>query len=253
MTSILARKLGQIFPLTDAELRLLEQLPVTIKTLAPREDLVKDGDRPITSTVVLEGFACRYKMLPEGKRQIMSFLIPGDICDLQSFILEKMDHAIGALETCKVGLIPHAVVRDITETHPRIARAFWKDTLVEAAISREWLTSLGRRSAYVRIAHLLCEVMVRLQSVGLTQGRSCRLPITQADLSDATGLSVVHVNRTLQQLRAEDLIDLKGNLLVVHDWERLKEAGEFDPDYMHLVPDSPSEELRSPRDGTSST
>jgi CRP-like cAMP-binding protein len=204
MTSILARKLGQIFPLTEDELRLLERLPITVKTLAPREDLVTHGDRPNTCTLVMEGFACRYKMLPDGKRQIMSFLIPGDICDLQSFILEKLDHAIGALEACKVGLIP-------------------------------------------------CEVMVRLQSVGLTEGRSCHLPITQADLSDATGLSVVHVNRTLQQLRAQGLIELKGNVLVVHDWERLKEAGEFDPEYMHLVPDSPSEELRPPRDGTSST
>jgi CRP-like cAMP-binding protein len=243
MTSILAKKLGQIFPLTDEELRLLERLPITMKTLAPREDLVSEGDRPKTCTVILEGFACRYKMLPEGKRQIMSFLIPGDVCDLQSFILEKMDHAIGALEACKVGLIPHAVVRDVTEKYPRIGRAFWKDTLVESAILRESLASLGRRSAYARIAHLLCEIMVRLASVGLTQGRSCHLPITQADLSDALGLSVVHVNRTLQQLRAEELLGLKGNLLVVHDWERLKEAGGFDSDYMHLIADSPSEDI----------
>ena len=245
MSRILAKKLSRIFPLSPDELEIAERAVASTKDLRPGEDLVRDGTRPSACTLVMEGFACRYKMLPDGGRQIMSFLIPGDICDLQSFILEKMDHSIGALGACKVGSIPHSVVREITEKYPRIARAFWKDTLIEASVFREWLVNLGRRPAYPRVAHVLCEIMVRLDAVGLAHNGSCRLPITQVELSDAMGLSVVHVNRTLQRLRAEGLIDLDGKLLTIRDWERLKEAGEFDQDYLHLVPASPSEEVDS--------
>jgi CRP-like cAMP-binding protein len=204
---------------------------------------VRDGSRPGACTLILEGFACRYKLLPDGKRQIMSFQIPGDVCDLQSFLLERMDHAIGALEACKVGLIPHAVMREITDEHPRITRALWKDTLIESSVFREWIASIGRRPAYARIAHVMCEILLRLKAVGLADDGSCRLPITQADFADALGLSIVHVNRTLQQLRADGLISLSGSVLVVHDWQRLRKAGEFDDTYLHLKPESPSEQV----------
>jgi CRP-like cAMP-binding protein len=243
MLSILAKKLSRIFPLSADELAILDRAVAATKNLSAGEDLVRDGSQPTNCTLIMEGFACRYKVLPDGRRQITSFLIPGDICDLQSFILEKMDHSIGALDACKVGFIPHKLVREITEKYPRIARAFWKDTLIEASVFREWIVSLGRRPAYTRIAHVLCEIMVRLEAVGLTQNGSCRLPVTQVELSDALGLSVVHVNRTLQRLRADGLIALSGELLTVHDWERLKEAGDFDQYYLHLVPASPSEEV----------
>jgi CRP-like cAMP-binding protein len=243
MSGILAKKLARIFPLSAEELAVLERAVASTKNFTRGEDLVRTGTRPRACTLIVSGFACRYKDLPDGGRQIVSLLIPGDICDLQSFILERMDHSIGALDACTAGYIPHATVREITETYPRIARAFWKDTLIEAAAFREHIVSLGRRPAYTRIAHALCEVMTRLEAVGLTENGSCRFPVTQVELSDALGLSVVHVNRTLQRLRADGLISLGGDTLTVHDWERLKEAGEFDRSYLHLVPASPSEEV----------
>jgi len=241
MPSILAKKLSRIFPLSDEELSVLERAVATTRDFDRGEDLVQDGSRPSSCSLIMEGFASRYKVLPDGRRQIMSFLIPGDVCDLQSFILEKLDHNIGTLDACRVGYLPHATVRDITEKYPRIARAFWKDTLIEASAFREWLVSVGRRPAYTRMAHVLCEIMVRLDAVGLTKNRSCRFPLTQLELSDALGLSVVHVNRTLKRLRTAGLISLAAEVLTIHDWDGLAKAGGFDGAYLHLVATSPSE------------
>src|SRR5262249_10813129 len=152
-------------------------------------------------------------------------LIPGDICDLRSLLLRRMDHSVVALSRCRVAVIPHHKLFKILEIHPRLAFAFWCDTLLDAAIYRQWLTNIGRRSAYIRIAHLLCEVWCRLDAVGLTREGSYELPVTQADIGDAMGLSVVHVNRTLQQLRAHGLISFRSNVVRVLDWERLQAAG----------------------------
>ena len=131
----------------------------------------------------------------------MSFYIPGDIPDLQSLHLEVMDHSLATVVTSKVAFIPHEVVRSFLRAHPRIADVFWRDTLIDAAVFREWVVNVGRRDAYARIAHVLCEVYVRLRAVGLVNGQAFEMPITQAELGDATGLSTVHVNRTLQELR----------------------------------------------------
>jgi len=193
-----------------------------------------DGDRPSDSNLLLEGMACRYKITHDGTRQIFSFQLPGDIFDAQSFILETMDHSVATLTPCKVAVIPHKTMEEITEAYPRIARAIWKNTLVDAAVFREWMLSIGRRSAYQRIAHLMCEVYTRLDVVGLAEDNSVHWPITQAELGDALGLSEVHVNRTLMELRAAKLITLNNSRLTVEDCDGLKEAGQFDPDYLHL-------------------
>jgi CRP-like cAMP-binding protein len=200
------------------------------------QDIVHHGDQPSNCNLLLEGMVCRYKVLRSGKRQILSFQFPGDIFDAQSFVLDVMDHAIATLTPCVVALIPHATMRELTETYPRIARAIWKDTLVDAAVFREWLTSVGRRPAYERIAHLMCEVYVRLEMVGLAKDGAVDWPITQAEIGDALGLSNVHVNRSLMDLRSDELITLSKGKLVIHDWEGLKRAGDFDPDYLHLRP-----------------
>ena len=145
-----------------------------------------------------------------------------------------MDHSLSSLSACKVMFIPHETVCDLVRQCPRIGDVFWRDTLIDAAVFREWIMNLGRREAYGRMAHLLCEFYVRLRAVGLTNGDACELPFTQAELADATGLSAVHVNRTLQELRGEGLITLRAGSLTVLDWDRLQEAGEFDPAYLHL-------------------
>src|SRR5215208_5594360 len=234
----LVRKLESILVLSEDEKDVLRNVSGTIKAVGPRQDLVREGDRPSECCLTLEGFAYRYKLTEEGKRQIFSFHIPGDIPDLQSLHLDVMDHSLGTLSACKVMFIPHETVRHLARQCPRIGDAFWRDTLIDAAVFREWIVNLGRREAYGRMAHLLCELYVRLKAVVLTNGDVYEFPLTQAEFGDALGLSTVHVNRTLQDLRGDGLITLRSNSVTVLDWERLREAGEFDPTYLHLRKDA---------------
>ncbi len=232
--NVLIRKLRSISLLSDLEQQSLLSLPLSIKEIAADEVIVRERDRPFASCLLLEGFTCRYKFTNEGKRQIFSFHTPGDIPDLQSLHLKTMDHSLGTLTKCKVAFIPHESISRLTRDCPRIGDALWRDTLVDAAIFREWMIGIGRRSAYTRIAHLLCEVFARLKAVDLTNGDQCEWPITQTEIGDALGLSTVHVNRSLQELRADGLIQLGGGSLTILEWEGLKKAGEFDLTYLHL-------------------
>jgi len=230
----LIHKLETHLVLSDDEKNALQSMGGTVKTLDARQDIVREGDRPSACCLLLEGFLCRYKLTHDGKRQILSFHVPGDIPDLQSLHLDVMDHSMGTLARSKLVFLPHDTVRDLIGRCPRIGDAFWRETLIDASIFREWMVGLGRREAYGRVAHLLCELYVRLRSVGLTNGHAYDLPLTQAELGDALGISTVHVNRTLQDLRGERLITLHAGSVAVLDWDRLKEAGEFDPTYLHL-------------------
>jgi CRP-like cAMP-binding protein len=233
-TAILIRKLESIFTLNDNERQALETLPVQIVAIKADQDIVREGDRPSRSCLILSGFTCMYKVTGDGKRQIHNFNIPGDIPDLQSLHLQVLDNSLGTLTPCSVGFITHEVLDQLCERHYRIAKALWRETLIDGAIFREWMTSIGQREAFPRIAHLLCEMLVRLKAVGLVNGCSCVWPITQAEIGDALGVTTVHVNRVLQALRAEGLIELKGERLTIPDWDRLKEVGDFDPTYLHL-------------------
>ena len=230
----LIRKLDSIFVLTDDERQALETLPMQVVAIKENQDIVRAGDRPSRSCLVLSGFTCTYKMTGHGKRQIVGFSIPGDVPDLQSLHLTVLDNSISTISQCRVGFITHEALRDICERYPRITAAFWRETLIDAAVFREWVLNVGRREAYARMAHVLCELVVRLRAVGLVEDHACDLPITQSEFADALGVTTVHVNRVLQQLRADGLIDLKGDRLVVPDWESLKRAGDFDPTYLHL-------------------
>src|SRR5215213_733852 len=230
----LIHKLESVLVLSEDEKDVLRKLSGTIKTVGPRQDLVREGDRPSECCLILEGFAYRYKLTETGKRQIFSFHIPGDTPDLQNLHFDVMDHSLGALSACKALFIPHETVCDLVRRCPRIGDAFWRDTLIDAAVFREWILNLGRREAYGRMAHLLCEFYVRLQAVGLTDGDAYEFPLTQAELGDALGISTVHANRTLQELRGDGLITLRNGSVPVLDWDRLRQAGEFDPTYLHL-------------------
>jgi CRP-like cAMP-binding protein len=231
----LIRKLESITRLGPEETNALRRLPLTTAKVEEDADVAREGDRPSQCCLLVDGFLFRYKMLPEGQRQIMSLHVPGDLPDLQSLYLKVMDHSVGALAPSTVAYIPHPAVLELVQRYPRITAAFWRDTLVDAAIFREWITNCGRRSAYQRAAHLMCEFFTKMKAVGLTRGDSCDFPITQAELADAMGLSPVHVNRTLQELRADGLVALSGRSLSIPDWEALKLAGQFDPTYLHLV------------------
>lgn len=233
-THPLVSKLESIFDLSAEERDAILALPVTVRSLRADQDIVRDQDRPSQCCILLEGFACRYKLVEGGKRQILSFHIPGDIPDLQSLHLKVMDHNLATLVPSKVAFIAHTTVRALIRSHPRIGDALWRDTLIDAAVFREWMVSLGRRPAYSRIAHLLCELFLRLRAVGLTDALAYNLPVTQAQIGDALGLSTVHVNRTLQQLKADGLISASKGAVVVENWAALKGAGDFDPTYLHL-------------------
>ena len=232
--NILFRKLRSISPLSDDEKHCLLTLPHSMKSVGPDQDVVREGQRPTECCLVVEGFVCRYKLTAEGKRQIFSFHIPGDIPDLQSLHIEVMDHSLATLTPSKLAFIPHEGLKKLMHRCPRIADVLWRDTLIDAAVFREWMIGIGRRSAETRIAHVLCEVLVRMRAVGLADGHGCDLPVTQNEIGDALGLSTVHVNRCLQELRGKGLIELRGGALTVLDWKGLKEAGEFDTSYLHF-------------------
>jgi CRP-like cAMP-binding protein len=237
MTSPLIRSLERFGPLSKAERTALDALATTIRNFAPHQDLVAEGDRPLDCKLILEGFACRYKLRADGRRQIMSFHIAGDFVDLEGLLTGEMDHSIGTLSRGRMAVVPHEIMLNLTESHPRITRALWRTTLLDAAVFRRWLVGVGRKAANARIAHLLCEMCVRLKAVGLSQNGSYDLPVTQAELGDALGLSTVHVNRTLQNLRSQGLIRLRGGRVTIEDWEGLKAAGEFDSKYLQAGPE----------------
>jgi CRP-like cAMP-binding protein len=231
----LIRKLESIFALSDDEREVLVKLPLQITKIRADQNIVREGDRPSRCCLVLEGVACTTKFTGDGNRQIMNFHISGDIPDLQSLHLTILDSSLETITACTVGFIQHDHVHDLCRPNYRIASALWRETLVHASIFREWMTNIGRRDAYCRIAHILCEMLVRMRAVGLSgEDHTCEFPISQGKIADAQGLSAVHVNRVLQELRAAKLISLKGGVLAVLDWEGLKKAGEFDATYLHL-------------------
>jgi CRP-like cAMP-binding protein len=232
-TRSLIAKIESIASLSEEEMIALLRLPMQVMDLRADQDIVHEGDRTTRSCLLVEGYACRSKATLEGRRQILSFHIPGEIPDLQSLYLTCMDYTVQTITPCQVGFITHEALRELCARQPRIAGALWRETRIDAAICRMWMTGVGRRSAYARIADLLCEFLVRMRAVGLATDHACELPFTQAEIGDALSLSIWHVNRTLQELRGAGLITLRGSALTVTDWEGLKKAGEFDPAHLH--------------------
>ena len=233
MENLLTRKVELFGPVSDDDRRFLDDVVASPRTVPARTDIAQEGESPEHVRLILEGFACRYKTLRDGRRQIMAYLIPGDLCDFHVFILKEMDHSIGTLTASKVVNIPRRRILEMTE-RPAIARALWWMTLVDKATLREWLVNLGQRDAEARIAHLFCEMHLRLKSVGLADGGSFQLPITQADLADTMGISDVHANRALQTLRAKDLITFRQRQVEILDLGQLEALSGFDPSYLHL-------------------
>lgn len=235
MQLALARKLEHFTRLSaDDKAELGRLAGDRVRRVAAREDVIMEGDQPRFINLILEGWACRYKHLEDGRRQIISFFVPGDLCDLNVFILKQMDHSIGTITDVRLAEISRNSFEDAMLRFPRVMQALWWDSLVGAAIQREWTVGLGQRDASERIAHLICELFIRMRSVGLTDGPRCLLPLTQSELADATGLSHVHVNRTLKDLRAEGLIELERRTLTIPDLKALMQRALFNPNYLHL-------------------
>ena len=240
-SGVLVRRIRSITPLPDEDLRAIANLPIQAADFPEDRDVVREHDRPSKSCVILDGFAHSYKVTGEGKRQIISIFVAGDQPDLQSLHLKTMDCALSTMTPCKLGFIKHEDLDALCDSNRRIAKAFWRATLIDAAIAREWIVNVGQRSAPSRMAHLLCELFVRLRAVGLVNDMSCELPITQSEFADAMGLSNVHLNRTLQGLRSRGRVKLSGKRFEILNWQGLAEEGDFDPVYLHLDPTEASE------------
>lgn len=225
---------AQLVSLTPAARAGLEALPLRILRVTEGVDLVREGDRPNECCLVLEGLVCGHKIARGGQRQILSFHLAGEIPDLHSLHCSRMDHSIVAMTAGRVAYVSHGELQALADRFPEVASAFLKLILIDAAIARETIANIGRRSAFDRTAHLFCEMYTRMSAKGLAEGLRFELPLSQASLAEALGLSAVHVNRTLQQLRREGLIASRGRYVTILDWDRLRQAGDFDPSYLRL-------------------
>ncbi len=234
MTELFVARLESHMSLDPADRAGLMALPAQLRQFSGRNSSLSGKLTENHVHVLEDGFACRYRDLPDGRRQILSLLIPGDIIDLRQFVLGGAQPQLAALSPLSMSAIPNTNLLKLLETSPRATRALWSTTLVEESICREWLVSIGKRSALERVAHLLCEIYLRLAAVGRIEGPRFSLPLTQSELADVLGLSTVHVNRTLQELRKSELIAFQSGIVEMFDFDTLARLGLFSPSYLHL-------------------
>lgn len=227
-------------PLGDGDRQAIRALPFTYKTLEPAAYIVREGEPPAVCALLLNGFAYRHKVTGDGRRQIISVHMPGEFLDLQNSFLEVADHNVQTLTRCEIAAAPVPDLRELATNHPMVSRAMWIDTLIDAAIFREWVVNVGRRASISRIAHLLCEFALRLEAAGLARDRRYDMPMTQEQIADCTGLTPVHVNRVLKELGRLGLIDRKKRAVSIVDWPQLQQIGDFNTRYLHLAEDGPT-------------
>lgn len=231
----LIAKLERLGPLTEEEKTALQALPSRLREFGRHETIVAAGESPTESVVLLSGMALRARFLDGGRRQIVSLQVPGDFVDLHAFVLHPLDHSVIAAAPAWVGLVPHEKINMILQEYPRLTKRLMWDMALDGAIAREWMTVMGKRSAYQQLAHLFCELYFRINQARLANQQSFELPLSQTDLADMCGLSAVHVNRSLQALRADGLIVLKQNCLTIPDLSQLIAAANFNQAYLHLL------------------
>lgn len=229
----LIHKMENFVCLSDVERSLLQEVSTSGRLVEPRTALIEEGDEPPGVFLVLEGLAYRYKQRVSGRRQITALLIPGDLGNLNAPLLRRMDHSIGTFSACRAVWLPPETMGRLQQ-HPNIAHGLRMSALVDEATLHEWLLNVGGRTSLERLAHLFCELHLRYQTVGWARGQSYELPLNQANLADLTGMSNVHLNRTLQELRRRRLIELKNRRLSILDWAGLKALAEFDGNYLQL-------------------
>jgi CRP-like cAMP-binding protein len=229
----MVRALDRLAPLDSADREALLSLPFSLRTMRPGAHLVRDGDQPDHCCLLVTGFAYRHKITGQGARQIISIHMPSEFVDLQNIFLNVSDHSVQTLCESEVAFIPRGVLSDLAMTNPAIGRALWMQTLIDASIFREWVVNVGRRDSRARVAHILCEFSLRLQAKGLASEHRYELPMTQEQLADAVGLTSVHVNRVLKQLAEEGLISRDKRSVVIEDWDRLGDVGDFTERYLH--------------------
>ncbi|QQV78088.1 Crp/Fnr family transcriptional regulator [Sphingomonas aliaeris] len=220
--------------LSDDDIASLEAAAGKTVDYAAKRVIVRENVPLTQCTLLMSGFVERFKDTPDGRRQILAIHVPGDFVDLHSYPLKRLEHSVAALTPVTVVNFPHADIRALTAKSATLTELLWRSTLIDAAINREWIVSVGARGASVRLAHLMCEMFVRLERIGLTRGEEFDFPVTQIDLADATGLTAVHANRMLRQLRERGLVEFRQGLVKILDWPALKDFAGFDPRYLFL-------------------
>lgn len=231
---IFFRSLANHDVVSEAEKAQLRLVLNREREVQPDEDIVQQGSRPQVSTVLAGGFAARYKLTAEGTRQITALHVPGDFVDLHAFLLKTMDHGIVALSPCRIVTVEHSDLVTLAQTAPHLTRLFWLKTVIDGAVHREWIVAMGRRSKRAHLAHLICELFVRLRAVDLTQENGFHFPLSQGEMADVLGLSLVHMNRTIQGLRRDGLISWTNQTIEILDWDALSAIADFDPTYLSL-------------------
>lgn len=235
----LIRKLNAFNRLSEKGEEAIEALAVRrVNALTRGMDIISEGEDPRAVNLIVDGWACRYKMLEDGRRQILAFFIPGDLADLHVYILDAMDHSIGAITPLRYALLDAKAFEKLGDTHPKVLRALWWDSLLTASIQREWLVSVGQRNALESVAHLACELFLRMKMVGLADDDRCSFPLTQSDIADALGMTQPHVSRTVAEMNATGIVTLRRGTLTVHDLNGLKELALFNPNYLHHLYDA---------------
>jgi CRP-like cAMP-binding protein len=236
---IMVRRMERRSPLSEADRNALKSLPHSQRRIGAGGHIVRDGDKAESCALLLSGFAYRYKITGEGGRQIISLHMAGEFVDLQHAFLGLADTSVQTLTEAEVAFIPRVAIEELALANPAIARAMWIDTLIDSSIFREWVVNVGRRDSRARVAHILCEFSMRLEAAGLAQNHVYELPMTQEQLADAVGLTSVHVNRVLKQLKEEGLIDRDRRTIRIVDWNRMREAGDFNERYLHHDAETP--------------
>ena len=226
-------KLCLFAPLHKADVAALTRATANARWVGPRHDLIREGDRPGAVFVILEGWACRYKILPSGTRQVLAHLMPGDSCDLHIGLLAEMDHSIQTITRASVATIDRVEMDVIIEQHPGIAKAMYIGQLIDEGIMRAWITSMGRRASVERVAHLMCELYLRARNIGLTQETHLEVPLSQSMLADSLGMTAVHLNRVLKKLRLDNAMTFKRGSLTITDPDKLAKIAGFDESYLH--------------------
>ena len=233
MANAFVEKLRGYAPISPTDETLLEDACHRTRKFPPNYDLILEGDVPGPVFVILAGWACRYKILPGGSRQIISFLMPGDFCDMHVAVLAEMDHSIATLTEAQVATIPRDQMEELVEVRPSLAKAFWWTQLVDEGVLRATIVSMGRRTSLERVAHLLCELCFRMRNIGIATETSVVMPFTQIVLADAVGMTPVHVNRLVRKLRSLGALDIGVGTLIIADIRLLAQIAGFDDNYLH--------------------
>lgn len=236
-------KLRKLVPLDGSAIAALDNVTVSAQKFDARHDLIREGDQPGPLIVILDGWACRNKILPNGARQMLAFMMPGDCCDLHIDLVAEMDHNIQTITPCVVAKISRDTIETIFDEHPTVMKAMYLVQLIDQGTLRAWITSIGRRSSTERVAHLMCELYLRAKNIGLGFDQRLELPLSQIVLADALGMTSVHINRVLKQLRIAGAMTIsRGSLTIVNPQVLVQIAG-FDENYLHRRLQKPESKL----------